>query len=279
MKTIRILLFDESASGLKIAEVGGRNIRALVIPRNKLKESGSREELQEVGLYFLIGENSETNLPEVYIGEAENLYKRLLQHNKDANKDFWNMAICFVSKDDFLSKTHVKYLENICHQEALNVKRCVLINSTSPTGARMSEMDLADITDYFNNLKILISTLGFPIFDSIGNESEAKNIYFCKGPHANARGEYTDEGLVVFQGSLARRELTKTAGSWVEGSVNKLIEAGILKIKDNDSYEFTANYVFKSPSAAAATILARRANGWIEWVDKSGKTLDDNIRK
>lgn len=279
MKTIRILLLDESTKGFKIAEVGGRNIKALVIPRNKLKEVVSREELQEVGLYFLIGENFETNLPEVYIGEAENLYKRLLQHNKDSNKDFWNMAICFVGKDDFLSKTHVKYLENLCHKKASEIKRCSLINNTNPSGARMSEMDLADVEEYFNNLKILIGTLGFPIFDSTGSESEAKNIYFCKGPHANAKGEYTDEGFVVFEGSLARRKLTNTAGPWVENSINKLLEAGILKIKDDDSYEFVSNYIFKSPSAAAATVLARRANGWIEWIDVNKKSLDDNIRK
>jgi hypothetical protein len=38
---------------------------------------------------------------------------------------------------------------------------------------------------------------------------------------------------------------------------------------------FQQDYIFNSPSAAAATILGRSANGWTSWKDKNGKTLDE----
>ena len=44
-------------------------------------------------------------------------------------------------------------------------------------------------------------------------------------------------------------------------------------------FEFQEDYLFSSPSAAAAQVLARNANGWIEWKNKQGKTLDELKRK
>ncbi|GGZ88240.1 DUF4357 domain-containing protein [Algibacter mikhailovii] len=39
------------------------------------------------------------------------------------------------------------------------------------------------------------------------------------------------------------------------------------------------DHIFNSPSAAAGTILARRANGWKEWKDKDGVSIDELKRK
>ena len=47
----------------------------------------------------------------VYIGEAENVLVRLRSHLKDAKKDFWDQVVFFSSKDENLTKAHVKYLE------------------------------------------------------------------------------------------------------------------------------------------------------------------------
>ena len=57
-----------------------------------------------------------------------------------------------------------------------------------------------------------------------------------------------------------------------------LVDAGIL-VREPKVYRFVKNHVFTSPSAAAATVLARRANGWIEWKYADGKTLDAVIKE
>ena len=36
---------------------------------------------------------------------------------------------------------------------------------------------------------------------------------------------------------------------------------------------------FSSPSAAASFVLGTSANGWMEWKDKSGRTLDELFRR
>ncbi len=135
----------------------------------------------------------------------------------------------------------------------------------------------ADLQDIFETLKILVSTLGYPIFDYI-KRPEKKEILTCKGKDAFAEGEYTEDGFIVFEGSKSNLIETKTAGPWVTNMRKKLKDEGILK-KANNVYIFTSDHIFSSPSAAAASVLARRANGWIEWKYQNGKTLDEVIRK
>lgn len=278
-KTIKILLADGTPNGIKIAEIGGRVVKAVLVPRNKIKEASNREELGTVGLYFLIGKESEINKPDVYIGEAEHVYKRLLQHNKDGDKDFWNIALCFVSTNNSINKAHVKYLEGYCYELAQQFARCCMVNGSVPAKTQLQENDVADTMDFFDNVKLLMATLGYPIFDDVNILDESESVYICKGPHANAKGKYSDEGMVVYSGSVSRKELTKTAGPWIEKSVKKLVENGILIDNGEKSYIFSQNHIFSSPSIAAAVVLSRRANGWLEWKDEKGNTLDKNERQ
>ena len=41
---------------------------------------------------------------------------RLKQQNKQ--KNFWNIAIAIISKTQYFTKTHIKYLESYCYDEA-----------------------------------------------------------------------------------------------------------------------------------------------------------------
>jgi hypothetical protein len=135
----------------------------------------------------------------------------------------------------------------------------------------------ADLLDNFDTIKILVSTLSYPIFDSI-KKPGGKDILICKSKDAYAEGEYTEDGLIVFKESKCNLTVTRTLGNSVRILRKKFIDIGIL-IQDGNVYKFTDNQTFSSPSAAAATVLGRSANGWIEWKYKSGKTLDEVKRQ
>ncbi len=274
-KTIQIYLPDGNPRGIKIAEITNSIGKAVFIPRSKLNDVSNRPELQGVGIYFLFGELNELGKPVVYIGEAETLIKRIKDHNK--NKDFWNVAVIFGSEKDNLNKAHIKFLENYCYNKAKEINRCELENSVIPTRSTITESEEDFVLSFFDDLKMLLTTLGFPIFEELKSHKKS-NSYFCKGKDALAEGEHTEEGLVVFKGSKANLIESKTAGTWVIGMRTKLKEKGILIQKDK-VLEFTSDHIFNSPSAAAAVVLARRANGWIEWKNKDGKTLDGVERK
>ena len=102
--------------------------------------------------------------------------------------------------------------------------------------------------------------------------------FYCVGKSAKAEAIFTDEGVLVLKGSTTNLNESKTAGNWIIGMRKKLKDRGVL-VSNGKVWEFTKDELFNSPSAAAGTVLARRSNGWLEWIDKSGKTLDELKRK
>lgn len=274
-KTIQIFLPDGNPRSLKIAEITSRTVQAILIPRARLDDAGKRQELKNVGIYFLIGSSDEDSKPMLYIGEAEECLTRLKQQNKQ--KDFWNIAIAIISKTQYFTKTHIKFLESYCYEKAQKAGRYKIENPTVPSMPFVSESMRADLLDNFDTVRILAATLGYPIFDQI-KKPQKKDILYCKGKAAKAEGEYTEDGLIVFSGSTCNLQETKSAGPYLKNWRGQLIEDGVLN-KDDKVYRFTQDHIFSSPSTAASVVLARRANGWTEWKYKDGKTLDEVKRQ
>jgi hypothetical protein len=274
-KTIQIFLPDGNPRSVKIAEITSRTVQAILIPRSKLDFIAERDELNNVGIYFLIGGSDEDSKPTVYVGEAENCLLRLKQHN--AGKDFWNVALVIISKTKFFTKSHIKYLEWFCLEEIKKANRFKMDNSSIPSCPHISEPIKADLIDNFDTIKILVSTLSYPLFDQI-EKPEKQDILICKGKDAVAEGEYSEEGFIVFKGSRCTQNESSSIHNYVTNLRRKLLNDGVIVAQDN-VFVFAADYVFSSPSTAAAFVLARNANGWTEWKYKNGKTLDAVKRK
>jgi len=275
-KTIQIFLPDGNPRGVKIAEFTSRTIQAVLVPRAQLEFACTRGELKNVGLYFLFGEAASRNLPLLYIGEAEDCSTRLKQHNKQ--KDWWNFALVCISKTAEFTKAHVKYLEWYAHQQAEATGRYKLENGNTPPKAHVSEPVVADLMDHFETIRTLTSSVGYPLFDQI-HKPKVKDRLTCKGKKATATGEYTEDGLIVFEGSIANHVFADSSHKYVKVYRDNLIVEGVLEVINKETLLFTKNHIFNSPSQAAAVVLARNANGWTEWKYPNGKTLDAVKRK
>ena len=259
-RTINIYLPDGNPKGIRVCDFHDSIVKAIAIPRNKLDDVSSIKDLNEPGIYFLIGDKDELGRYSVYIGEADGLLKRIKQHN--TSKDFWQLSICFVSEKKNLNKAHIKYLENYCCEEAKIANKCSLENSNSPTKPSLNDSNIDFAMKFYEDLKILISTLGYPIFDITQNKKQ--NIYFCKGKDASAKGEYVEDGLLVHKGSKANiEEAPSIANNWKTFRQN-LITKSILK-KEGNTYVFQEDFLFSSPSAAAIEVTKSSINGWIFW--------------
>ncbi|WP_321298935.1 GIY-YIG nuclease family protein [Marinifilum fragile] len=275
-KTIQVFLTDGSPRGIKLAEITSNIEQAIFIPRSKMNEASKRKEVSRPGIYFLFGKNGEDSKPLVYIGQSRNCLDRIKTH--DQKKDFWNYAVLIISKTESFTQTHVEYLEELAITKATEANRYTLENSVNPRKFKVPETMEADLLDNFDTIKILLSTLGFPLFDTIGKKEKSKEILFCKGKEAIAEGEYREDGFVVFKGSTMNKQLSPSSIPAMKKIRKQLIENQIVLEKEL-VYEFLEDYLFGSPSSAAAQILARNANGWIDWKDKNGKSLDELKRK
>lgn len=276
-QTIQIFLPDGSPTSIREAELTNRLVKAILFPRNKLQEVAKREMVHFTGVYFLFGNTEDGAKSLVYIGEGEDCFKRIQSHNR--NKDFWTHCVIISTKTDEYTKTDGKYLEHYCLDKAKEIGRYVIDNDTGSKKPSISESREYDLLDNFETAKILLATLGYPIFEEKRKAKSVKELFYCTGRNkASAVGELTDDGFLVYKDGLSSIIETDGMNKWIGILRRKLVEDGILK-KENDVYVFQQDYIFNSPSAASATILGRSSNGWKSWKDKNGKTLDELKRK
>lgn len=273
-KTIKIFLIDGDPNGRMSCELSNRSGKAYKIPRIKIKDCSDRADLVTTGVYLLFGKDDEGK-DQIYIGEAESILKRLGQHL--TQKDFWNEAIVFISKDDNLNKAHIKYLENRLFELSRITNRYKLENSITPTQSSISESDRAEMEEFIENIKMMVNTLGHKVFEE-KREFKAKrkqeNFFIKAARGADGQGEPTSEGFLVFKGSKAAGI---TVPSMTQSFVilrEKLIQDGTI-IGSGEYLEFPEDYIFSSPSTAASIVLGRNANGLTEWKKKDGTTLKD----
>lgn len=273
-RTIKIFLIDGDSNGRMSCELSNWTGKAYKIPRIKIKECSDRIDLVNTGVYLLFGKDDEGN-DLVYIGESESVLDRLKNHVE--RKEFWNEAIVFISKDDNLNKAHVKYLENRLHDIAVTARRYKIENSLIPTQSSISESDRAEMEEFIEYVKILVNTLGHKVFDEkrelkIIEKQDFFSIKAVRG--AEGQGEQTSDGFLVFKGSKAALEPTNSYSASLIKMRQKLIDSGVL-IDKIDCFEFAEDYIFSSPSTAAAIVMGRNANGLLEWKMENGKTLKD----
>jgi len=271
--TIKLFLPRGDAKSLRTAEISNWTGKAVAAPRTELDELLARDELDKAGIYILIGTDPVTNAPRAYIGEAEIIRDRLKQHK---TKEFWVSAMIFVSKDENLTKAHVRYLESRLLAEAAQVNRFTL-EQNQAGGSRLPESDREDMEVFLARIRQLLPVLGSDILAPIAQsatKSQPGGVLFCRIKGAEARGQRTANGFVVFRGSTAVFEERPSAESYpyVIAQRKQLILEGTLEEKDG-FWVFTKDAEFSSPSAAAVVIHGGSANGLTAWKTSTGQSL------
>lgn len=271
--TIKLFLPRGDAKSLRTAEISNWTGKAVAAPRTELDELLAREELEKAGVYILIGSDPLTNAARAYIGEAEVIRERLKQHK---TKEFWVSAIVFVSKDENLTKAHVRFLESRLLAEAAQIGRFTL-EQNQAGGSRLPESDREDMEVFLARIRQLLPVLGSDILAPIAQpaaNAQPGGVLFCRIKGAEARGQRTANGFVVFHDSTAVLEERPSAESYPYALVQrkKLIADGSL-IQDGGFLIFTKDAEFSSPSGAAVVIHGGSVNGLTAWKTKDGKSL------
>lgn len=292
-KSIRIYLKEGSVTGIKFAEVVNQTIQCLSCPRTKISDLNRHFPIaiKTQGVYFLIGYEEDTNKQVVYIGEAENVWDRLKNH--DSKKDFWNEVILFTSKDDNLTKAHIKYLESRIVQIANEANRYGLKNGNNPNLSSLPLPDRDAMEEYLSNIKILTGTLGHKFLENPISVQNVPEIDFpltattANNTIVNTEGELelnlsvsniqasaiqTNEGLVVLEGSQVSDNPTK---NYSYGTLRETLLAEDIIGRINGGLQFRSNYLFTSASAAAAVIVGYSVNGRNVWKNNDGMSIKE----
>jgi hypothetical protein len=274
--TIKLYLPLGDPKRVRTAEISNWSGKAVAGPRTDLDHLLVRTELANPGVYLLLGADPQTGELAAYVGEAEAVSEHLKQHK---GKEFWTSAIVFVSKDENLTKAHIRYLEGRLIVEATKVGRYKLTNAV-PSGAKLPESDQQDMEVFLERIAQLLPVLGSEILTPVAPliQSTTQSDYlFCTVKDIEAKGLRSPNGFVVLAGSnavLKERDGAKTHGAWIVALREQLVADGSL-IQQGDKLVFAKDVEFSSPSAAAGVVRGGTAAGPIAWINKQGKTLKE----
>lgn len=270
--SIRIFLPDGEPEGLRVIEKTNWSGIGFVCPRSLYAEKRSRAEFERTGVYVLLAEGDGV-IPEIYIGEADDVRTRLNQHAKDSKID-WRAVVFFVSKDNNLNKAHVRYLEWRLIDLASKANRAKLHNGNAGSQPNLSEADKAEAEGFLDEMRLCFPVVGLDIFETPPAINAADSAVLLAITKKGLKAIAYEVGgeFVVQKGSQVNATESSSAVGWISSLRSALIETGVINTEVNP-WVFNQDYAFASPTAAAVAVLGRNANGRTEWCDPSGRTL------
>ncbi len=270
-KTVTTYLVDGDPKGTRYAFISNKICQMFVVPRSNLDYLDKQKKLHKPAFYVLIGED-EMAKPQAYIGETENFKERVKDH--DQKKTFWQKALIFVSKDADMTKTDVQYLEFLAVQQAKHINRYGLQeNKQTPKEPNLPEYQKDAMDEFFEDIKFLTSFIGISIFETA--PVNQLPVFHFKRRGANARGVYDGNGFTVLRESVLSKDAVNSCHAIAR---REMIIKDYSQINDNGNPVLTSDISFSSPSTAAGICGGCSSNGWVEWKNDKGQTLDEVYR-
>jgi hypothetical protein len=286
-KSIRVYLADSTASGIRYAELVNWTGQAVACPRNRLGELSSWPEASKPGVYLLFEARLGDSKPLAYIGESENVVERLTSH--DRGKEFWNEVVIFTSKDENLTKAHVKFLEAALVSLSRRADRYELQNGNTPPESSIPRADRDAMAEFTENIRMVLGTLGYPILEPLlrtkvellqpAGASEPQPQRKAATPdlifrvnNLTAHGAMTDEGFVLKKGSQLSCLNTDSAAQRVVKVKEQLISDGRLLL-NGEHLVLQEDFLVSSSSYAAVMVAGTSRSGPQSWITADGRTL------
>ena len=282
--SMRVFMPQGEPQGLRIVEKTNWTGVGIIFPRNRLNKALERTELSRTGVYVLWGDDDPIS-PEVYVGQSENLSRRVRQHFANEAMDWWTNAVAFTTKDDGFNQAHARYLEWALTRRALDSNRCELKIKLVPSMPSVSEADQADAEHFFEDLLQCLPLAGLDAFErspakdqsSTGN-GEPLELHL-KLPKVGVRAIAIPgvKSFTVLKGAQVRRDeelpdaYPKEHASY-RSLRQQLIEEGKIADVGKDYLELTDDQTFRSPSEANVVIAGGPMAPYDVWKSANGRT-------
>ena len=272
-KKLEIIYHNGQPDGIRSIRRHLSTMTTYVIPRPLLSEAKKLSGINRPGVYYLISEDEDNKIAEIYIGQTRNGVVRLDDHNR--TKGFWKKAIMFLADNKTFSLDMISGLEAYAIAKAHDARRYKVENSVNPK-YEIDEYDLPLIEEVYEEIQFIMATQGYKMDNSKSTLDEA-NILHTTRNGVLAFGVYNSENFEVLEDSEIDMS-RKCHSTTIEKQRQTALANGNIVCVDG-KYKLTVSVSFTSPSSAAMFVLGGSTNGWVEWKDKDGKTLDELYRK
>ena len=272
-KKLEIIYHNGQPDGIRSIRRHLSTMTTYVVPRPLLSEAKKLSGINRPGIYYLISENDDNKIAQIYIGQTRNGVTRLDDHNR--SKDFWNKAIMFLADSKTFSLDMISGLEAYAIGKAHDSKRYKVENSVNPK-YEIDEYDLPLIEEVYEEIQFIMATQGYKMDNTKTTLNEANTLHTTRNG-ITAFGVYDGENFEVLEGSEIDMS-RKCHSSTMEKQRQTALSNGNIVCVDG-KHKLNVSVSFTSPSSAAMFALGGSTNGWVEWKDKDGKTLDELYRK
>lgn len=280
-RKVTIYLSDGVPSGIRHVEIANWSGQAIACPRNRITELKDWIEAQRPGVYFLLEKQTAETGDRAYIGESENVVNRLSQQDRD--QDFWNEVIIFTSKDENLTKGHIKYLESRLITISKQADRYKIENGNSPTASILPRSDRDSMEEFIQNLRLVLGTLGHRVLEPVKVVEQeqvalalkptlSQYIFSFSVRDLRAKGQQTDDGFVLFRGSDVSGKTNKSMPGRTLAIRARWIADGTLA-PNGENYQLTRDCLLSSSSYAAVIVAGTSRSGPQSWIDEKGRSL------
>lgn len=273
-KKLEIIYHNGQPDGIRSIRRHLSTMTTYVIPRPLLSEAKKLSGINRPGIYYLISENDDNKIAQIYVGQTRNGVARLDDHNR--SKDFWNKAIMFLADNKTFSLDMISGLEAYAIAKAHEANRYKVENAVNPK-YEIDEYDLPLIEEVYEEIKFIMATQGYKLENTKATINEADTFHTTRNGTL-ALGVYDGEKFEVLEGSEINFA-KKVHNENYNKQRRELLDSGNIELRADGKYILLTTLTFKSPSGASDFVLGGSTNGWTEWKDKDGKTLDEIYRK
>ena len=272
-KKLEIIYHNGQPDGIRSIRRHLSTMTTYVIPRTMLTEAKSISGISRPGIYYLINEDEDNQIAQIYIGQTRNGISRLDDHNR--SKDFWNKAIMFLADNKTFSLDTISGLEEFAIVKARESNRYKVENTVNPKYV-IDEYDLASIEEIYEEIKFVMATLGYKL-DNIADNTGNNMVFHTTRNGIQALGVYSGDKFDVLEGSEINVNKEVHLAKYNIQRHELLANGGI--VEEFGKHILKVTLSFKTPSGASDFVLGGSTNGWVEWKNTDGKTLDELYRK
>ena len=272
-KKLETIYHNGQPDGIRSIRRNLSTMTVYVVPRPLLTEAKTISGINRPGIYYLINESDDNTIAQIYVGQTRNGIARLDDHNR--SKDFWNKAIMFLADSKTFTLDMISGLEKFAILKAQESKRYKVENTIVPK-YEIDEYDIASVEEIYDEIQFIMGTQGYKMDDAKSSINEADVLHTTRNG-ITAFGVYDGEKFEVLEGSQVNLD-KKVNLERYNKQRTELLESGSIS-KIGGKYYLNVVLDFNTPSGASDFILGGSTNGWTEWKNKDGKTLDDLFRK
>lgn len=273
LTTMTIQLIDRKPDGIRICHVEGESLVTIVVPREILGEAKQLPGIPQRGIYYLLDEDHGV-ISRVYAGQTTQGLARLDAHK--SRKNFWNKAVMHLDDERTIDRDTLDLLEARAIGFVRSHGSYETDNQVTPQPYE-NPYKLQTVRRLHKDILFRMAALGYDLdredfaptiavsgtslFHTTRNGIQTKGRYDSHdGSFTVLAGSQVDLTRTVLKNRIAENERAKLFGDNI----------GLAKLDED--------VTFSSPSAAAVFVLGGSQNGWVEWIDDQGRTLNEVYR-